>query len=228
MSLYQDNRILGRDAALESFSVPLGTGEAQPILRIPGALNPGVVYFQVDDPGPDARAAADIVILRDRERTQGVQEFTIGSTGVPGTGVPTQFHNRPIIGGGSAVFSGGVTVLATRAAAAIPTTVSVWVDYTPGIASARDRDPFVLHTTINHLAPNTVQFGAVPSGARWIQVMTDQPAANLTCTWLDATGAVASDFNQWIQGAPCVAPAGRFLQIQNNGAANQAVGVVYT
>ena len=228
MSLYQNNRVLGRGQALESFSVALGAAEGQPILRLPGALNPGVVYFQVDDPGPDARAAADIVIIRERERTRGVQEFKIGSSGVPGVGVPVQFHNRPILGGGSAVFSGGIEVRATRAVAAIPTTVSVWVDYTPGISSARDRDPFVLTQNILHVPPNVAQFGAVPSGARWVQILTDQPTANLTCTWLDCAGVVVSDFNQWAQGAPVIAPAGLFLQITNGGAGTQAVGVVYT
>ena len=226
MSLYQNNRVLGRGQALESFQVALGAGENQPILRIPGALNPGVVYFQVDDPGPDSRAAADIVIFRERERTRGVQEFTISSSGVPGAGVPTQFHNRPIIGGGSAVFSGGIEVQATRSVAAIPTTVSVWIDYTPGISSARDRDPFTLFTQIG--AGNTVQVGAVPSGARWVQILTDQPTSALTCSWLDAAGVLVADFNQWIQGAPIIAPAGLFLQIRNGGGVNQDVGIVYT
>ena len=226
MSLYQNNRVLGRGQALESFQVALGATEGQPVLRIPGALNPGVVYFQVDDPGEDARAAADIVIFRERERTRGVQEFTIGSSGVPGAGVPTQFHNRPIIGGGSAVFSGGIEVQASRSVAAIPTTVSVWIDYTPGISSARDRDPFTLHTQIAGGA--TTQVGAVPAGARWIQILTDQPTANLVCTWLTAAGVVAADFNQWIQGAPIIAPAGLFLQIRNGGGVNQDVGIVYT
>ena len=192
MSLYQNNRVLGRDQALESFQVALGATENQPILRIPGALNPGVVYFQVDDPGEDARAAADIVIFRERERTRGVQEFTVGSSGVPGPGVPTQFHNRPIIGGGSAVFSGGIEVQASRSVPGIPTTVSVWVDYTPGISSARDRDPFTLHTQI--AAGATTQVGAVPAGARWIQILTDQPTANLVCTWLTAAGSGCGRF----------------------------------
>ena len=226
MSLYQNNRVLGRGQALESFQVALGATENQPILRIPGALNPGVVYFQVDNPGEDARAAADIVIFRERERTRGVQEFTIGSSGVPGPGFPTQFHNRPIIGGGSAVFSGGIEVQASRAVPAIPTTVSVWIDYTPGISSARDRYPFTMHTNIGNGV--TTQVGAVPAGARWIQILTDQPAANLICTWLTAGGVVAADFNQWIQGAPVIAPAGLFLQIRNAGLVAQDVGIVYT
>ena len=228
MSLYQNNRVLGRSEALESVQVALGGGENIPILRIPGALNPGVVHFQVDDPGPDNRAAADIVIVRDRERTRGRQEFTIGSSGVPGAGVPVQFHNRPIIGGGSANISGGIEVFATRAVAAVPTTVSVWVDWTPGVSASKDRDPFVIHQVVPHLAPNTVQFGAVPSGARWVQILTDQPTSALTCSWLDAAGVLVADFNQWIQGAPIIAPAGLFLQITNGGAANQPIGVVYT
>ena len=150
----------------------------------------------------------------------------MGSSGVPGAGVPTQFHNRPIIGGGSANISGGIQVFASRSVAAIPTTVSVWVDWTPGISAAKDRDPFVIHTQV--AAAATIQYGAVPSGARWVQVFTDQPAANLVCTWLTAAGVVASDFNQWIQGAPIIAPAGLFLQIRNLGAVNQDVAVAYT
>ena len=42
------------------------------------------------------------------------------------------------------------------------------------------------------------------------------------------SGLVAADFNQWIQGAPIIAPAGLFLRITNGGGVNQDVGIVYT
>jgi len=224
LSLYQDNRVLGRSEALESVQVALGTAENQPILRIPGALNPGVVHIQVDDPGENLRAAADVVIVRDRERTRGRQEFTIGSSGTGGT---VQFHNRPILGGCSANISGGIEVFASRASPGIATTISCWVDWTPGISAAKDRDPFVIHTVVNG-GGTVAQFGAVPSGARWVQILTDQPTATLNCAWLDAAGVLVADFNQWIQGAPIIAPAGLFLQITNNAGVNQPIGVVYT
>ena len=38
MSLYQNNRVLGRGQALESFQVALGATEGQPVLRIPGEI----------------------------------------------------------------------------------------------------------------------------------------------------------------------------------------------
>ena len=49
---YEGFRRVSRGTAMESNTTVLAAlAEATPLLRIPGATMPGVVHFQVDDPG---------------------------------------------------------------------------------------------------------------------------------------------------------------------------------
>ena len=220
MSLYEDERRLGRGQATESVTVALGLQENQPLLRIPGALLPGVVHFQVEDPGDGNLASCLIRVTSERERTVGVQEFTSGSSG---TGF---LHSHPIIGGGSANITGGTTVSATVLNPGQPCTVSAWVDWTPNVVEAKDRCPFVLTNSIPIGA--TVIYGAVPAGARYVDIFTNQGTANADVVWLDSTGALASRFNGWGNGAPNLALPGFFLQITNNAGGIVPTGVAWT
>ena len=225
---YEGFRRLGRGNAMESNTVVLDAlAEATPILRIPGATMPGVVHFQVDDPGPGNRAAALFIIQRERERTVGIQHFTVSSNGT-GCGARHALQS-PILGGGSADITGGMTVSAIRLEPAIPATVSCWVDWNPVVSQAKDRMPYAIPANITNVAPNnSLVFGAPPSGARWVTIMSNQGTANLTAEWQDATGARVSGFNGWSNGDPQVAMAGYFLELTNTAGGAIDVAVVYT
>lgn len=219
---YEGFRRLSRSSAMESNTVVLGTQENTPILRIPGATMPGMVGFQVEDPGVGNLASCLIRIERERERTIGVQEFTIGSSGAGFVSL------HAILGGGSANITGGTTVSATTINVGHPCTVSAWVDWTPNVSQGMARCPFSMQALIQPGGGNAVNFGAVPSGARWITVFTNQGTANLTCEWQDAVGARIAGYNGWSNGDPQVAMAGSFLEITNSAGAAVDVGVVYT
>ena len=216
---YQGYRRPTRGDFLESNTVAI-TQENTPVLRIPGATMPGVVHFQVDDPGDGNLAACRIRVERERERTVGVQEFTIGSSG---TGFAT---TTAIIGGGSANITGGVTLSATVLNPGVPCTVSAWVDWNPVVSQARNRNPFSVTSTI--AAGGTVNFGAVPSGAQYVDIFTNQGTANFAVVWLDSAGGVAARFNGWGNGAPNLAFPGFFLEITNNAAGPVPTGVAWT
>lgn len=220
---YQGFRRPTRGDFLESNTVAI-TQENTPVLRIPGATMPGVVHFQVDDPGDGNLASCRIRVERERERTVGVQEFTIGSSG---TGFATA---TAIIGGGSANITGGVTLSATVLNPGVPCTVSAWVDWNPVVSQGRDRDPYAITSTLA-AAPgpgNTVLFGAVPSGARWVDIFTNQGSGNFTVEWLDSAGAVASRYNGWVGGSPNIAMPGFFLNITNLAGGAVPTGVAWT
>jgi hypothetical protein len=216
---YQGFRRPTRGDFLESNTVAI-TQENTPVLRIPGATMPGVVHFQVDDPGDGNLAACRIRVERERERTVGVQEFTIGSSG-------TGFVNAtPIIGGGSANITGGVTLSATVLNPGVPCTVSAWVDWNPVVSEGRDRVPYSITNNIG--AGATVNFGAVPSGAKYVDIFTNQGTPNFAIAWLDSAGGVAARFNGWANGAPNLALPGFFLQVTNNAAGAVPTGVAWT
>ena len=216
---YEGFRRLNRGDVTESNTVAV-LSENTPILRIPGATMPGVVYFQVEDPGPGNLASCRIRVERQRERTVGIQEFTIGSSG---TGFVTA---TPIIGGGSADITGGCTVSATVLNPGQPCTVSAWIDWTPNVSQGRDRDPYAIATSIP--AAQTRNFGAVPAGARWVDIFTNQGTANFSVEWLDSTGVRAARYNGWGNGAPNLAMPGFFLQITNNAAGAVDTGVAWS
>jgi hypothetical protein len=218
---YEGFRRLSRSEAMQSNTVAI-TQENTPILRIPGAEMPGVVGFQVEDPGDGNLASCRIRIERERERTVGVQEFTIGSSG---TGFVSA---TPTIGGGSANITGGCTVTATVLNPGVPCTVSAWVDYSPNVSEAKDRCPFVLATPVAVGAGNAAIFGAVPAGCRWVDIFTNQGTGTTSVIWLDSTGAIASRYNGWTGGSPNIAMPGFFLQITNTAAAAVDTGVAWT
>lgn len=228
MSLNEGQRLGGLQTLL-SVVVPIDTTltERTPVLRLPGDSAPGRVYFEVADPGAGNLSNCVITVERDRSRTTGVQQFTIGSSG---SGISPSLWAGPIIGGGSADFSGGVNVFAEELlpGGGVPATINCWVDYTEGIQTSHDRAPVVFNATIA-AGPGTVQnWGAVPSGARWIQIICNQSTANLAATWRNSNGVGIANFNQWAQGAPVAVPAGFFLRTVNQSASSVNVGVVYT
>jgi len=230
MSLYEGNRRLARSEATESVQVAV-TQTRQPILRIPGATMPGRVSFQVSDPGLGNRAGVLIEVFRERERSVGVQAFKILSIGGrSGLGAGALFVDlNPVIGGGSADFTGGITVLATLLVAAIPTTVEAWVDWSPVPMPAAGRMPYAMHSTI---APaSLVEFGPPPAGTQYVTVFstaTPPGAAGLAATWFNAAGAGVADWNSWENAGPQVAMAGYSLALANNSGAPTLVGVAWT
>jgi len=228
MSLYEGNRRLSRSEATESVLVNV-TQVRQPILVIPGATMPGRVSFQVSDPGQANRAGVLFEVLRDRERTIGVQRFKVLSIGVSG-GVGSNFvDTNPVIGGGSADFTGGLTLVATLLDAAVPTTVECWVDWSPVPMPSAGRMPYAMDSTI---APATVaEFGPPPAGAQYVTVFstaTPPGAAGLAASWLDAGGVAVADWNSWENAGPQVAMAGYSLALANNSGAPALVGVAWT
>jgi len=227
MSLYEGNRRLHRSEATESVLVNV-TQIRQPILLIPGATMPGRVSFQVADPGQANRAGVLVEVFRDRERTIGVQRFKVLSIGVSG-GIGSNFiDTNPVIGGGSADFTGGLTLVATLLDAAVPTTLECWVDWSPNPSPTAGRMPYALD---NNLAAGQVaEFGPPPSGARYVTFYTDQPAGagGMGAVWLDAAGAQVAAFDSWAAGGPQVAMAGYSLAIQNNSGAAALIGVAWT
>ena len=224
---YEGFRRVSRGTAMESNTTVLAAlAEATPLLRIPGATMPGVVHFQVDDPGPGNRAAALFIIQRERERSVGIQHFTVSSNGT-GFGARHALQS-PILGGGSADISGGMTVSTIRLEPGVPATVSVWVDWNPVVSQAKDRMPYAIPATISNVAPNFLNFGAPPSGARFVTIMSNLGTAQLTAEWQDATGARVSGFNGWSNGDPQIAMAGYFLELTNTAGGPTDCAVVYT
>jgi len=228
MSLFEGQRLTGLQS-LQSVVVSIDATltERTPVLRLPGDTAPGRVYFEVADPGPGNLSNCVITVERDRSRTTGVQQFTIGSSGA---GISPSLWAGAIIGGGSADFSGGCNVFAEEhtPGAGVTATINCWVDYTEGIQTSHDRAPIIFNATIA-AGPATVQeWGAVPSGARWVQILTNSNIGNLAATWRDANNAIICNMNQWGQGAPVAVAAGAFLRTVNQNLNPINVGVVYT
>jgi len=230
MSLVEGQRLNRQQAELSLVRVIDPLLDRTPVLRLPGGTAPGRVHFEVADPGDGNLSNCVITVERDRSRSIGMQQFTIGSSGA---GVSPSGWAGAIIGGGSADFSGGINVFANEIFPGGGTiaTVNCWVDYTDGVQASHDRDPIVFNANIPGVgdAPLNVQnWGAVPSGARWVQVLTNFSTGNLLCTWRNSTGASICNFNQWAQGAPVAVPSGFFLRSVNQAAGSANVAVVYT
>lgn len=228
MSLIPGQRLNGLQSEQSLVRVIDPLLDRTPIMRLPGGTAPGRVHFQVNDPGVGNFSNAVITVERERSRTTGVQQFTIGSSG---SGISPSLWAGAILGGGSADFSGGVSVFGNELTpgAGVIASVSCWVDYTDGVQTTHDRVP--ISFTGNIPFGTFRNFGAVPAGARFVQILTNtgSGAAGLNCTWRDANNNIVAFFNQWAQGAPCLAPAGYFLRLFNGAAAGSLdVGVVYT
>ena len=228
MSLYEGNRRLSRSEATESVLVNV-TQVRQPILLIPGATMPGRVSFQVSDPGQANRAGVLFEVFRDRERTIGVQRFKVLSIGVSG-GVGSNFiDTNPVVGGGSADFTGGLTLVATLLDPAVPATVECWVDWSPVPMPSAGRVPYGMDAGVG--AGLVAEFGPPPAGSQYVTIYstaTPPGAAGLAATWLDAAGNAVADWNGWATGGPQVAMAGYSLQVTNNSGAPTLVGVAWT
>ena len=227
MSLYEGNRRLSRSEATESILVNV-TQVRQPILVIPGATMPGRVSFQVADPGQANRAGVLFEVFRDRERTIGVQRFKVLSIGVSG-GVGSNFiDTNPVIGGGSADFTGGLTLVATLLDAAVPTTVECWVDWSPNPSPTAGRMPYALDNAL--AAGQVAEFGPPPAGARSVTFYTDNPAGagGMAAEWLDAGGVAVAAWDSWAAGGPQVAMAGYSLAVTNNSGGAALIGVAWT
>jgi len=219
-ALYQGGRRLERDAAVLSAQVAISL-EDQHVIEVPGAVEPGRVYFQVLAPNA-GRAGARVRVETLRQRTVGVQEFPVMSCAAAGF-----VSTLPIIGGGWADFSGGVRITATRLAAGTPATVVAWVEYSPGPPPAAIRCPDFLNAQIANLA--NAEFGPPPAGCREVSIMSDQTfAAGLTLDWIDTGGAVVAGWRQWDQGGPFVAPAGLSLRATNNTGAAADLAVAWS
>ena len=228
MSLYQGDRRLTRSQALESSRAGI-TLARQPLLRIPGAEMPGRVFFTVNDPGQGVRSGALIEVFRDRERSQGIQRFKVLSIGAPGGLGPNFIDPNPVIGGGFADFTGGLTVLGTALAGGVAPVVDTWVDWAPSPSPSAGR---VSYSMDNNLANGAIaEFGPPPFGARYCTIFSDATppgAAGLAASWLDAGGVQVADWNSWAAGGPQVAMAGYSLAVQNNSGGATLVGVSWT
>jgi len=190
---------------------------------------PGRVSFQVSDPGLGNRAGVLFEVQRDRERTVGIQAFKALSIGPAGAVGSNFIDTNPVIGGGSADFTGGLTLVATLLDAAVPTTVECWVDWSPVPMPSAGRMPYAMDATI---APATVaEFGPPPAGSQYVTVFstaTPPGAAGLAASWLDAGGIAVADWNSWENAGPQVAMAGYSLALANNSGAPALVGVAWT
>jgi len=228
MSLVPGQRLSGQEAELSLVRVIDTLSERTPLIRLPGTSMPGRVYFQVNDPGAGNLSNAVITVERERSRTTGVQKFTIGSSG---SGISPSLWEGAILGGGSADFSGGISVFAEEMipGSGVTASISVWVDYSEGIQTSHDRSPVTY--TANIPFGTSQDFGAVPAGCRFAQILTNagSGAAGINANWRDANNALVSNFNQWAGAAPVLAPSGLFLRLFNGAAAGSLnVGVVYS
>jgi len=228
MSLVQGQRLNGLQAELSLVRVIDPLLDRTPILRLPGGTQPGRVYFQVNDPGDNAFSNAVITVERERSRTTGIQQFTVGSSGA---GISPNLYAGAILGGGSADFSGGISVFAEEMlpGSGVTASIRVWVDYSEGIQTSHDRAPVTYSANIPF--GTSQDFGAVPAGCRFVQIMTNagSGAAGLAANWRDANNALVANFNQWAGAAPVLAPSGLFLRLFNGAAAGSLnVGVVYS
>jgi len=228
MSLVPGQRLNGLQAELSLVRVIDPLLDRTPILNLPGGTMPGRVYFQVNDPGPGQLSNAVITVERERSRTTGVQQFTIGSSG---SGISPSLWAGAILGGGSADFSGGISVYGNEMlpGSGVTASISAWVDYTDGVQTSHDREPVTF--TANIPFGTFQDFGAVPAGCRYVQILTNTGtgAAGLNANWRDANNNLVAFFNQWAGGAAIIAPAGLFLRLFNGAAAGALdVGVVYS
>ena len=228
MSLYQADRRLDRSEALESSQVAV-TQVRQPIFRLPGATLPGRVFFSLEDPGQGNRTGALIEVFRERERSQGLQRYKIMSIGSSGAVGSNFIEPRSIIGGGSADFSGGLTVFASALAGGAVPTLNAWVDWAPSPSPSAGRVPYAMDNNLANGA--TAEFGPPPFGARYCTIFSDATppgAAGLAASWLDAAGVQVADFNSWAAGGPQVAMPGYSLPVTNNSGGATLVGVSWT
>jgi len=229
MSLVEGQRLNRLQAELSLVRVIDPLLDRTPLLRLPGGTQPGRVHFQVNDPGDGNLSNAMITVERERSRTIGVQQFTIGSSGA---GVSPSPWAGAILGGGSADFSGGISVFGNEMipGSGVTASISVWVDYTDGVQTSHDRDPIVFNANLAAFpGPGNLQeWGAVPAGARWVQILTNSTVGNLAATWRDANNVIVCNMNQWGQGAPVAVAAGLFLRTVNQNPNPLNVGVVYT
>jgi hypothetical protein len=211
---YLSRRVNRREAFL-SQSITLTDNLQTLVLEFPGAVQPGQVTIQIQDPTAAAsRRSAQVNVRTFRERTQGLFFTRIASS----SNITAAATNRR--GGFTMPFSGGLQVEAQRGSAA-PTVLDVWVDFNDTPYGAVNVPPISTQIVVPAGPGGVADAGPPPPNCEWVQVYGDR--TNLTGAWLDDAGVVvatlaAADFAQ-----PIIAASGFHLGLNNN-----AAGVINT
>ena len=214
---YLSRRVNRREAFL-SQSVTLGTNAQTTVLEFPGAVQPGQVTVQIQDPtAAAARRSAQVNVRTFRERTNGLYFCRIASS----SNISAAATNRR--GGFTLPFSGGLQIEAQRGSPNA-TVLDIWVDFNDTPYGAVNVPPISTPFTIG--AGAGIDAGPPPPSAEWLQVFGDR--ANLTGQWVDDAGAPVALLTAADLAEPIIAASGYHLLLANGGGAAIQTLVVWS
>jgi hypothetical protein len=215
---YLSRRVNRREAFL-SQTITLTNNLQTVCLEFPGAVQPGQVTVQIQDPtAGGARRSAQVNVRTFRERTQGLFFSRIASS----SSISAAATNRR--GGFTMPFSGGLQIDAQRGSN-FTTVLDIWVDFNDQPYASGKIPP--ISTQIVVPAGGVADAGPPPPNAEYVQVYGDR--ANLTGIWMDDAGAAVA---AGLTGAnflhPMLAASGFHLGLANGGGAPLNTLVVWT
>jgi hypothetical protein len=214
---YLSRRVNRRQAFL-SQTVTLDTNLQTTLIEFPGAVQPGQVTVQIQDPtAAAARRSAQVSVRSFRERSQGVYFTRIAST----SNITAPATNRR--GGFTLPFSGGLQLEAQRGSAVV-TVLDIWIDFNDTPYGSVNVPPISTQITIG--AGAGADAGPPPPSTETVQIFGDR--TNLTGAWADDAGVVVATLTGPDLARPIIAASGFHLQLANGGGAALDTLVVWT